>query len=117
MTIEKVSIILPSNPNDVADIFSVIKNISDSKTRQEGEKSFQATAIADLAEKYDIEPKHLRQLANDYHKDQFEKKEQTFSEYSALYERIVEDGAKYLAQRKSGGASSLNANAASEEEE
>ena len=85
-------IIIPSSPADIAEIFKVIKQISDSKTRAKAEADYQKEAIKDLAEKFGIEAKHIRNMANDYFKDQFDEKATEFDQYTALYERVVGDG-------------------------
>lgn len=95
MTTEKEKdIVIPSSPADLADIFKVMKQISDSKTRAKGETDYQKEALKALSEKYDIDVKHLRQMANDYHKDTFEERADQFDTYQALYEAVVVKGAQ-----------------------
>jgi hypothetical protein len=94
MTTERTSIIIPTSPADLKDIFLVVRQISDSKTRAQAEGDYQKEAIKELAEKYNLEAKHIRQMVNDYHKQQFDKKADEFEEYSALYEKVMTQGAK-----------------------
>lgn len=87
--VNSTDIIIPSSPADREDLFSVIKEISNSKTRVEAEAEYQKEAIAALEEKYAIKAKHLRRMAQDYHKDQFDKKASEHDQYTELYEAIV----------------------------
>lgn len=82
-------IIVPSSPVDQDAIFSVIKEISNSMTRAEGEKDYQKEAINELSEKYNIDKKYFRRMASDYHKDQFDQKAAEADSYEQLYETIV----------------------------
>ena len=90
MTVEKtVEIIIPSSPADREAIFAVVKEMSNSLTRQESEVAYRKEAIADLAEKYDIDKKYFRNLLVDYHKDRFEEKSDEQSQYEDFYTAIV----------------------------
>jgi hypothetical protein len=93
MSVESTGIVIPSNPADLKKIFGVIKEISNSKTRASAEGDYQTEAIKALAEEFSIDAKHLKRMANDYHKQQFEKKANEFDEYSALYEKVVAQSA------------------------
>lgn len=93
MSVSKpVNIVVPSSPADLADLFKVFKQISDSKTRAKGESDYQKEAIAALAEKYGIEKKYINQAVNDFHKDQFDHRAEEFDQYSNLYEAIMSKG-------------------------
>lgn len=92
MTVENTSIIVPSSPADIAEIFKVIKELSDSKTRVKGETDYQKETIAELSKKFNIEAKYLKQMVNDYYKDSFDKKVNEQDEYEVLYETVVNRG-------------------------
>jgi len=96
MSVESTEIIVPSSPADIADIFKVIKEVSDSKTRVKGETDFQKETLAALAKKYNIDVKYLKQMANDYHKDNFDKKSNEFDNYQHLYETVVVRGSQLV---------------------
>lgn len=83
-------IIIPSSPADLEAIKKVIEEISNSMTRAEAEKDYQKEAISELAEKYGIEKKYIRRMANDYHKDSFDEKVSEMSDYEQLYESVME---------------------------
>lgn len=94
MSVEQTSIVIPSSPADIKDLYLVIKQISDSKERVEAEVSYQREAIKTLAEKYDIDAKYIRNLVVDYHKDRFDQKADEFEQYADLYEKVIVQGAK-----------------------
>lgn len=96
MSVESTEIIVPSSPADIADIFKVIKEVSDSKTRVKGETDFQKETLAALAKKHNIDVKYLKQMANDYHKDNFDKKSNEFDNYQHLYETVVVRGSQLV---------------------
>jgi len=86
---EQVEIIIPSSPADRKALFAGIKEIDNSMTRVQGEKDFQREAIEKLAEKFDIDKKYVRRMANDYHKDTFDKKVSEQEQYQGLYEAVM----------------------------
>lgn len=90
MSVEKtVEIVIPSSPADREAIFAVIKELSNSLTRQEGEVDYRKEALKELSEKYEIDKKYLRQLLVDFHKDRFEEKSDERVQYEGLYEAII----------------------------
>ncbi len=90
MSVEKtVEIVVPSSPADREAIFAVIKELSNSLTRQEGEADYRKEALKELSEKYEIDKKYLRQLLVDFHKDRFEEKSDERVQYEGLYEAII----------------------------
>lgn len=90
MSVEKtVEIVVPSSPADREAIFAVIKELSNSLTRQEGEADYRKEALKELSDKYDIDKKYLRQLLVDFHKDRFEEKSDERVQYEDLYEAII----------------------------
>lgn len=90
MSIEQVDIVIPSSPTDREDIFKVIKEMSNAKTRIESENEYIKEALGELEEKYGIKAKWFRQMLNDYHKDQFDKKVAEKDAYSELYEAVIQ---------------------------
>lgn len=90
MSVEKtVDIVIPSSPADREAIFAVIKELSNSLTRQESEVDYRKEALKELSEKYEIDKKYLRQLLVDFHKDRFEEKSDERVQYEGLYEAII----------------------------
>lgn len=83
-------IIVPSSPADLEAINKVMKEISDSMTRQEGEAEFQKETFKELEEKYGVKSKHFRRMAKDFHKDEFDKKVSEEEDYQQLYESVFE---------------------------
>lgn len=86
---EDINIIIPSSPDDKKIIYDAMKEISHSKTRQEGERDYQKEAIKELGEKFGIKPKYLRRMAKDYHKNQFKVSMDETDVYSNLYTSII----------------------------
>ncbi len=84
------NIIVPSNPADLKKLKEGIRELTNSMTRVDGEKEYQKEAIEELAEQFVIEKKHIRRMAVDSHKDQFEKKAEEFDDYTQLYESVME---------------------------
>lgn len=83
-------IIVPSTKEDLKAIYGVIKEISDSKTRQESENDYQKEAYQELEDKYNIKSKHFRRMAKDFHKDQYNKNMADVEDYQQLYESVFE---------------------------
>lgn len=70
-------------------VLGVMKELSNAMTRVDGEKEFMKQAIKDAAEKYDIDKKHLRKMANVYHKNNFDEVQGESEEFCELYESIT----------------------------
>jgi hypothetical protein len=92
MTVDFSDIIVPSSPEDLKDIFAVMKDISNSKTREQAEKDYQKETFKALQEKYGIKAKHFRRMAKDYHKDQFDRQKAESEAYADLYEAVTVKG-------------------------
>ena len=83
------NIIIPSNEEDRKKIFGVIKEISNSLTRIEGERGYINEALKELAEDTDIPKKYLRQMAKLYHKQNFTEAKAEFEDVETLYEAVT----------------------------
>lgn len=81
-------IIVPSTQSDLDNINKVIKELSNSKTRQESEAEYQKEAIKELAEKYNIKAKYIKRMLNDYHKNSFNDNVEEMSAYEILFESV-----------------------------
>lgn len=82
-------IIIPSNPADLKKLRDGIEEISNSMARMDAEREYQKEAIDELAERFQIEKKHIRRMAVDHHKDTFDKKVGEFEDYAGLYESVM----------------------------
>lgn len=89
MTVEIVNINIPASPEEREAIKKVIIELSNSLTREQGEKEYRREAVKELSEKYEIPPKFLNKMAKDYFKDTFNKQVEEMSDYEALYETIL----------------------------
>lgn len=74
---------------DHTKLFGVIKELSNSMTRVEGERDFQKEAITAAAEEHQIEKKLLRKLAKTYHKQKFTEEKAENEEFADLYETVI----------------------------
>ncbi len=82
-------IIIPSNPADLKKLNDAVQELTYSMTRQDAEREYQKEAIADLAEQFGIDKKHIRRMAVDSHKDSFDKKVGEMEDYTQLYESVM----------------------------
>lgn len=89
MANEIVDIVIPSSPADRKAIADGIKEISNSMTRIEGERTYIKESFEMLKEKFGIDAKYLRRMAKDFHKDQFEQVTEEDAQYSDLFEAIL----------------------------
>ena len=79
-----------SDTIDRKKIKGLLEEMSNSMTRQEGEREFQREAIKAAAENSGIDKKLLRKLSRIYHKQSFTEEQQTNEELTQLYESIVQ---------------------------
>jgi gamma-glutamylcysteine synthetase len=70
-------------------LFGTLKEISNSMTRVDGEKTFQKEAINSAAEEHQISKKLIRKLAKAYHKQNYTEEKATAEEFSEIYESVV----------------------------
>ena len=81
-----MSIVVPSSEADRKVIKDAMTELSNSMVRIESEKSFIKEAIDDLNDKVGIDKKHLRKLANIYHKQTLAQVTGELEELESLYE-------------------------------
>ena len=84
-----MSIVVPSSEADRKVIKDAMTELSNSMVRIESEKSFIKEAIDDLNDKVGIDKKHLRKLANIYHKQTLAQVTGEVEELEALYESCL----------------------------
>jgi len=84
-----MSIIIPSSPEDRKLVLNALKEISNSYTRSEAGKDFVKETINELADNVEIEKKHIRQLAQIYHRQNLSEVRDRVDTIEALYEAIV----------------------------
>jgi DnaJ-class molecular chaperone len=70
-------------------LFGTLKEISNSMTRVDSEKTFQKEAINSAAEEHQISKKLIRKLAKAYHKQNYTEEKATAEEFSEIYESVV----------------------------
>ncbi len=74
---------------DKEKVLGVLKELSNAMTRIQAEKDFMKEAISDAAEKYELEKKHIRKMAQVYHKQNFDEIQGEAEEFCELYESIT----------------------------
>ncbi len=84
-----MSIVVPSSEADRKVIKDAMTELSNSMVRIESEKSFIKEAIDDLNDKVGIDKKHLRKLANIYHKQTLAQVTGEVEDLEALYESCL----------------------------
>jgi hypothetical protein len=67
----------------------VLDELSNSMLRVKSEKEFQKEAIADAAEKFDMNKKLLRKMAKVYHNNSFTDEVSEMEEFQKLYETVI----------------------------
>lgn len=80
---------LPSSPEDIQKIQSVIKEIVNSKFRAQGEAEYQREAVAALAEDFDIPKQLINRMVKDTFKDTFDEGCDKQEAYETLYEKVM----------------------------
>ena len=70
-------------------VLGVLKEISNSMTRIEGERDYIKEAISAASEEHEIDKKILRKMATVYHKQNFDAVTGENDEFAELYETIV----------------------------
>ena len=66
----------------------VLDELSNSMLRVKSEKEFQKEAIADAAEKFNMNKKILRKMAKVYHNNSFTEEVMEMEEFQTLYESV-----------------------------
>ena len=80
-----------SNPEDRKRIASAIKELSDSMTRIDAEKDLMKDIIQVTFENHGIDKKHLRKIANVYHKQNLSEVKNEQEEFETLYEQLFKE--------------------------
>lgn len=87
MAVKQV-LVLPNDPVSLKEIRNCLEEISNSLTRAEGEKDYQASAIDDICDKYDLPKGQIKKLANIHHKSNRDAVVNEAQELDLAYERI-----------------------------
>jgi len=75
-------------PEDQKRVVSAIKEISDSMTRMDAEKDLLKDIVQVTFENHGINKKHIRKLANIYHKANMDEVRTEFDDLESLYETL-----------------------------
>jgi len=83
------NIIIPSDPQSKQTLLNALKEISDSMTRVEAEKSLMKEIIDEVSDKVEVPKKYLRKMANIYHKQNLSEVRTEMDDVEALYEAVT----------------------------
>jgi hypothetical protein len=76
------------NPEEKKAVKSAIQEMSDSMLRIDAEKELMKDIVQVTFEKYGIDKKHFRKLANIYHKSNMDEVRTEFDDVETLYEEL-----------------------------
>jgi hypothetical protein len=88
MAIKQLTINQLSEP-DKEKLFKVIKECSDSMTRQGSEKDFVRESITETANKMQLPKKLVARLVKVYHKQNYDEEVAVHEQFETLYETVV----------------------------
>jgi len=88
MAVKQMTINQLSEP-DRDRLFKVIKECSDSMTRQDAEKDFVRESIAETSKNMQLPKKLIARLVKVYHKQNFDEEVAVHEQFETLYETVV----------------------------
>lgn len=71
-------------------IKGLVQEVSDAMVRQEAERDFIKDAVANIAEKYELEKKVLNRICRTYHRQKYSEDKQDNEEFFDAYEQVFE---------------------------
>jgi hypothetical protein len=89
MDIQRVSVNQISNPADREKLLKVIREVSDSMARAQGEKEYIREAIADISKQLQLPKKIVAKMAKVYFKQNYDEEVAVQDQFETLYETIV----------------------------
>lgn len=78
-----------SNPVERKKIRDALSEISNSLTRIEGERDLIKTIVGNIAEEHELPKKTVNKMARVFHKQNFSKEQQEFSEFEHIYQAVT----------------------------
>jgi hypothetical protein len=88
MAVKQMTINQLSEP-DRDKLFKVIKECSDSMTRQDAEKDFVRESIAETSKNMQLPKRLVARLVKVYHKQNFDEEVAVHEQFETLYETVV----------------------------
>jgi len=89
MAIQQVSVNQISNPADREKLLKVIREVSDSMARAQGEQEYIREAIADISKQLQLPKKIVAKTAKVYFKQNYDEEVAVHDQFETLYETIV----------------------------
>lgn len=78
-----------NNPAERKKIRDALSEISISYTRIEAERDLIKTIVANLSEQHELPKKTVNKMARVFHKQNFSKEQQEFSEFEHVYQAVT----------------------------
>lgn len=78
-----------SNPVERKKIRDALSEISNSLTRIESERDLIKTIVGNIAEEHELPKKTVNKMAKVFHKQNFSKEQQEFSEFEHIYQAVT----------------------------
>jgi len=88
MAVKQLTINQLSEP-DKEKLFKVIKECSDSMTRQDAERDFVRESITEIAKNMQLPKRLVARLVKVYHKQNFDEEVAVHEQFETLYETVV----------------------------
>ncbi len=88
MAVKQLTVNQLSDP-DKQKLFKVVKECSDSMTRQDAEKDFVRESITETAKNMQLPKKLVARLVKVYHKQNFDEEVAVHEQFENLYESVV----------------------------
>ena len=89
MAVQQMAVNILSNEADRDKLFKVIKECSDSMTRQDAEKDFVRESIAETSKNMQLPKRLVARLVKVYHKQNFDEEVAVHEQFETLYESVV----------------------------
>lgn len=89
MSVDQIEVNVLSNPADRQKLLNVLKELSASMARIEGERGFMKEAITDVAEQLQIPKKLVSKMAKVYHKQNYSEEVAIHEQFQTLYQTVV----------------------------
>ena len=89
MAIQQVSVNQISNPADREKLLKVIREVSDSMARAQGEQEYIREAIADISKQLQLPKKIVQRMVKVYWKQNYDEEVAVHDQFETLYETVV----------------------------
>lgn len=88
MAIATSTVTIPTNPADLKDIKSKVREGTDCLLRVDSERALLKEIIDGIVEEYDLPKQYVSDMIRREHKNDFDEKAMKFDDFTALYEAV-----------------------------